>query len=287
MLRKLLGELAQLRIQAQGSDAGKIEDVYFDDHEWIVRYFVVNTGSWLLGRRVLVSPVAVAAPDWANHVLRVKLTKEQVESSPDIDLERPVSRQQLFELHQYYGWPMFGDADPMLGTSFMGLYPSIWAAREQQAEEAAQTKNRAAQSAEAPANQEPGDRHLRSAHEVKGYHIHAADGEFGYVEDFFVSESDWFVRYLLIDSHRWLPGRKFLIAPPWIDAIDWPQSEVKITKTREQIEHSPEYIPQQAIQRDYETKLYRHYEAPGYWLNQPDEPSNSVSAEPTDKVKPR
>jgi uncharacterized protein YrrD len=252
MLRRLLDEISRLRIEAQGADAGRIEDVYFDDQAWFVRYFVVNTGSWLLGRRVLIAPLAVEQPDWTRHVLRVKLTKDQVKHSPDIDLERPVSQQQLIDLHQYYGWPTFWDADPMLGAPMLGLYPAAWAARQETAEEQAATKNRADQGAEAPANREPADRHLRSAHEVKGYHIHAADGEFGYVEDFFVSETDWILRYLLIDSHRWLPGRKFLIAPDWVTSIDWSEAEVKVTQTRERIQHSPEYIPDQAIQRDYE-----------------------------------
>ena len=270
MLHKLLDEISRLRIQAQDDDAGKIEDVYFDDQTWCLRYFVVNTGSWLWGRRVLISPLAVEKPDWAQHVLRVKLTREQVKNSPDIDLERPVSQQQLVELHQYYGWPMFWDVDPMLGASIVGTYPVAWAPRQEAAGEPAQTKNRAAQSVEAPADQKPADRHLRSAHEVKSYHIHATDGEFGHVEDFFASEADWIVRYLLIDSHRWLPGRKFLIAPDWIDSINWSEAEVKITLTRQRIQHSPEYIPDQAIQRDYESKLYRYYEAPGYWVGKPD-----------------
>jgi hypothetical protein len=266
MLRKLLDEISKLGIQAQDGDAGKIEDIYFDDQAWTIRYFVVNTGSWLLGRRVLISPLAVDQPDWTHHVLRVKLTREQVQNSPDIDLERPVSRQQLIDLHQHYGWPMLWDVDPMMGTSVTGMYPLAWVARQEAAEEQAQTRNRAAQAAEMPANQKPDDPHLRSAHEVKNYHIHASDGEFGHVKDFFVTEADWIVRYLLIDSRRWLPGREFLIAPDWIDSLNWSEAEVRVKLPRDKIEESPEYVPGRAIQRDYETQLYRHYEVPGYWI---------------------
>jgi hypothetical protein len=280
MLRKLLDEISKLTIQARDEEAGRIEDIYFDDHDWFVRYFVVNTGSWLLGRRVLISPLAVEVPDWVNHVLRVKLTKEQVRGSPDIDLERPVSRQQLIDLHQYYGWPTFWGNDPMIGTTMLGMYPPTLMANLDIAKERAETTDRAAQSAEKPANEKPADPHLRSIGEVKGYHLRAKDGEFGYVEDFFASESDWVIRYVLIDSHRWLRGRQFLIAPSWIKSISWPETQVRVNLTTEHIRHSPEYIPGKAIERDYETELYRHYEVPGYWIGETAEVEKTSSAKP-------
>jgi hypothetical protein len=265
MLRKLLSEISKLGIRAQDDDAGKIDDVYFDDHKWVIRYFVVNTGSWLLGRRVLIAPAAVERPDWEQHVLRVNLTKEQVDNSPDINLTQPVSRQQLVDLHQYYGWPTFWDMDPMMG----GAYPIDWtrpqplAVNEEAPAEPGRTKTN-----ETSPTQKQKDPHLRSAHEVKNYHIQAEDGEFGYVEDFFVSDDEWIVRYLLIDSHRWLPGRMFLIAPDWIDSINWSESEVKVTLPRQRIQDSPEYAPHQTVQRDYEAKLYEYYGVPGYWEDQ-------------------
>ncbi len=280
MLRKLLGEIARLDIQAQGDNAGKIEDVYFDDQAWFVRYFVVNTGSWLLGRRVLIAPLAVAAPDWTQRILSVKLTKQQVQDSPDIDLEQPVTRQHLIDLHQYYDWPMFGGADPMFNSSLVSLYPSDWAARNQSAEQQTETWNRAEQSADAPANQEPGDPHLCSAQDVRHYHVRTVDGEVGHVEDFFVSEEDWIVRYLLVDSRRWLPGRKFLIAPAWIESISWADAEVRTTVTRDQVERSPEYTPAQVIERDYEIQLYHHYEVPGYWVGETEKPATSPALAP-------
>ena len=79
-------------IRATDGVIGHVRDVYFDDHNWAVRYFVVDTGTWLASRKVLISRFAVGEPDWAARVMPVSITKEQVKGSPDIDTDKPVSR---------------------------------------------------------------------------------------------------------------------------------------------------------------------------------------------------
>jgi hypothetical protein len=250
--RKLYG----LDIRAEDGHAGTVHDLYFDDQEWIVRYLVADTGAWLPGRRVLLSPLAVKTVHGDKGELSVTLTKSQVEHSPDIDLDKPVSRQQLVELHEYYGWPAYWGGSAMMGTATVGIYPMVMAGAKQVEQEMEE---------EGPRETYCGDPHLRSARAVEGYDIEAADGEIGHVEDFFISDSDWVIRYMLVDTRDWLPGRNVIVAPEWIDRIDWAETAVHVGLTRAQVKSSPEYDPQAPPHRAYEVRLYEHYGRRGYW----------------------
>ena len=255
MLRRAK-ELNGFTVQATDGAAGKIRDIYFDDQDWIVRYLVVDTGGWLGGRRVLLSPVAVAETRWDDGEVHVTLTKSQVEHSPDIDLDKPVSRQQIVDLHEYYGWPAYWGGSMMMGTATPGVYPMIMAGADQVEEDVRQ---------EGASETYRGDPHLRSARTVSGYDIEAVNGEVGHVEDFFVSDVDWVVRYLLVDTRDWLPGRRVLISPQWIEQVDWAETAVHVDLTRAQIKESPEYDPEKPPRREYEIKLYGYYGFRGYW----------------------
>ena len=190
MLRRA-EELYGFDIEAEDGEAGDLIGLYFDDQAWIIRYLVVDTGGWLEGRRVLLSPVAVAETRWEEKALRVALTRSQVKHSPDINLDKPVSRQQIVDLHEYYGWPGYWGGSMTMGTATPGVYPMIIAGADQVEEEMEE---------EGPSEKYRGDPHLRSSRVVAGYDIHAVDGEIGHVEDFFVSDKDWVVRYLLVDT---------------------------------------------------------------------------------------
>ncbi len=255
MLRPV-DRLYDFTVAAADGDAGTVRDLYFDDQEWIVRYFVVHTGGWLGGRRVLISPVAVAETGWDQRRLRVRLSRSQVEQSPDIDLDKPVSRQQIVELHEYYGWPAYWGGSLTMGTATPGVYPMIMAAARQVEREMEE---------EGPREKYRGDPHLRSARVVGGYDVHAVDDEIGRVEDALVDDEDWIIRYLLVDAREWLPGRKIVVSPEWIEDVEWGESAVHVALSREQIESGPEYDPDRPPDRDYEARLHRHYDVPGYW----------------------
>lgn len=255
MLRRM-EDLYGLSVRATDGDAGTVRDVYFDDQEWTVRYLVVDTGGWLGGRRVLISPVAVKKTEWGVGELHVGLTKSQVEHSPDIDLEKPVSKQQIIDLHEYYGWPAFWGGSMMMGTATPGVYPMIMAAADQVEREMRE---------EGPSEKYRGDPHLRSARVVSGYDIQAIDGEIGHVDDFFVGDSDWIIRYLVVDTRDWLPGREVLVSPEWVQRVDWVETAVQLALTREEIETSPDYDSSAPPQRDYEARLHDHYDRRGYW----------------------
>jgi len=249
-------ELYGFDIEAEDGEAGDVIGFYFDDQAWIIRYLVVDTGGWLGGRRVLLSPLAVAETRWEEEALQVDLTRSQVEHSPDINLDKPVSRQQIVDLHEYYGWPGYWGGSMTMGTATPGVYPMIIAGADQVEDEMEE---------EGPSEKYRGDPHLRSTRVVAGYDIHAVDGEIGHVEDFFVSDKDWVIRYLLVDTRDWLPGRRVLVAPDWISEVDWAETAVHLRMTRAQVKASPEYDPSAPPAREYEVALFEHYGERGYW----------------------
>jgi sporulation protein YlmC with PRC-barrel domain len=225
-------------IRATDGDIGKIHEFYFDDETWTIRYLVVDTGSWLLGRRVLLSTAAVDEPGPEKLEFPVALTKEQVERSPHISSDKPVSRQMEENLHTYYGWIPY------------------WTGAGAAA---------AATAAEMTATKEPGDPHLRSTREVTNYHIHATDGEIGHVEDFIVEGTTWIIRYMIVNTRNWLPGRSVLVAPAWVSKVSWAESKVSVDLDKEMIKNSPEFDPSAAVNREYELRLYDYYGRPKYW----------------------
>lgn len=260
MLRKA-HDMFGFQMRATDGDIGRVEDFYFDDDQWQVRYFVVNTGSWLFGRRVLIAPQAIEAPLWEEEVLPVHLTKEMVKNSPEVDLDKPVTAQMHSELHEHYGWTDLWSR-PSFYT-FPGSVTGVMAPPPPPGV-AVMEKEMAGPAQEGAA--ERGDPHLRSLKAVLGYDIAATDGEIGHVEDFFVDESDWTIRYVLIDTRNWLPGRKVLISPSWVNRVNWRDSQIHVDVPRKRIEESPEYDTAGPIHRSYETHLYEYYDVPGYWI---------------------
>ena len=235
------------RLDSLDGEIGKVKDFYFDDRYWTIRYLVVDTGTWLASRQVLVSPHALGPVNPEAHHIAVNLTKKQIEGSPSLDSDKPVSRQFEEEYYGYYGWPVYWS-----GPDMWGSYPTIVPDPEQWRKPTEAGK--------------AWDPHLRSMHDVSGYHIQAADGEIGHVADFVIDDASWAIRYLIIDTQNWWPGKKVLVAPQWIDRVSWIESKVFINLTRESIQRSPEYSEDALITREYETGLYRHYDRRGYWV---------------------
>lgn len=252
MLRSIKDITKNYELLATDGQIGKVNDFYFDDIFWKIKYLVADTGSWLHERLVLISPVSLGQPDWALGKLPVNLTKEKIENSPSVFKDQPVSKQQESKLLQYYTWPVaYGHGMEMANFADMQLY----AKRIQQIE---QEKNKSESLDES-------DPHLRSFNEVKGYHIDANDGEIGHIEDFVVEDKTWIIRYMIVDTRNWLPGRQVLVSPEWITKFDWAKSEVSVDLSQNIIKNSPEFDPKDAVNRDYEAQLYDYYGRPVYW----------------------
>lgn len=241
-----LHDLKGFTLGAQDGDIGKTKDAYFDDAAWGLRYLVVDTGKWLPKRKVLIAPAALDGVQLGDRRIAVSLTREQIENSPSIAADQPVSRQHEVDLLQYYGWA------PYWGGGFVGAFPA-----------ALPTALDADESEDA--EDEDHDPHLRSAEEVRGYHLEASDGSLGHVDDFILGTDDWVIRYLVIDTRNWLPGRKVLVAVPWVARVDWHAHRVGCDLGRAQIESGPAYDPGTPISRPYEQRLYAHFGRTGYW----------------------
>jgi hypothetical protein len=244
MLRSL-NDLRKYSIRAKDGNLGTVHDFFFDDHEWIVRYLVVDTGNWLPGRKVLISPASIGTAHWSSRRLDLDLTQGQVKDSPPLAVDEPVSRQLETQLAQYYAWPVYWEPHAL------GPVPVY-------AKATAKTQGDAP---EAPS----GDPHLRSVKEVTRYRIAAKDGEVGHVEDFITEDETWTIRYIVVDTRNWLPGKKVLVAPTWIEAVDWRDGKVFVVLSRETIKGSPEYDPSVPVNREYEARLYDYYGRPVYW----------------------
>lgn len=212
-------------------EVGRIDDVYFDDERWIVRYIVVNTGGWLGGRRVLLSPASFRHADWSNASMLVSLTREQIENSPDIDTHQPVSRRQESELFRHYGFPYYWAGPYAWG---LASYPVLMEAEALEAAERSEAREQSEQSE---------DRHLRSCAEVTGYVIHATDATLGHVEDLLFDEEDWSIQLIVVDPRNWWPGKHVLVSPQRIREVSWEDKSVTLSLNRDEIEHSPEYDP--------------------------------------------
>ena len=237
--------LSGFKIGATDGEIGNVTECYFDDKTWTVRYLIVHTGGWLMGRKVLIAPAALSAPDWENKIIPVKLTKAQVEASPDIDTAKTVSRQQEIELYEHYAWPYYGAT----GAEFYGgmVVPGILNYMPPVNEVKLGNKKKDV------------DLHLRSTHEVIGYQIHATDGEIGVVHDFIIDEKNWKIQFLVIETGSWFSGKKVIIAPTWITEVDWEKSMMHTDVSVDQIQNSPAYDPDIELQKDYAKKLHAHY----------------------------
>jgi hypothetical protein len=245
MLRRAQ-DLKGYELGALDGHIGKVKEFYFDDQSWAVRYLVADTGAWLSGKQVLISPYALEPALQEDKILPVELTKNQIESSPSLDADKPVSRQFESQYHSYYGWPAYWDG------------PKVWGADDY-------PERRKGRWTETSSRAGYDDPHLRSSANVTGHAIKAVDGEIGHVEDFVVDDETWVIRYLIVDTQNWWPGKKVLISTLWIEGISWEASTVSLNLTRETIKQSPEYTEEALLTRDYEEKLYRHYNREGYW----------------------
>jgi sporulation protein YlmC with PRC-barrel domain len=232
---------------------GTVDDFYFNDEDWAIRYLVIDTGTWLSGRRVLISPAAIGSPDWMIQELPVSLTKAQVRLSPDIDTRKPVSRQHEAEYSRYYGYPYYWGGAGFWG---MGAYPGNLTAED--------TINEELRSAakHPPATD---DCHLRSSNTVIGYQVHATDGDIGHVDDLLVDDQTWAIRYLIVKTGGWWRGRRVLVAPRWINDVSWSMATVSVNLTRVAIEGAPPYDSETQLDRQREQALHDHYDRPGYW----------------------
>ena len=214
-------------------EIGDVREFYFDDRYWAIRYLVADTGNWLKGRQVLISPYALAAAIDEQQPIAIGLTQKQIEDSPLLNNDMPVSRQFEEAYYGYYGWPAYWS-----GEYLWGPCPNLVRERGNWQESAQAAK--------------PCDLHLHSTADVYSCHIQAEHGEIGNVDDMIIEDETWTIRYLIVDTRKWWPGKKVLVSPQWIKRVDWGDSNVLVNLPSE----IPEYDAVHHNHPPYKTRLH-------------------------------
>lgn len=249
-------ELKSYKIEAADGSIGSVADLLFDDERWVIRWLVVDVGGWLSRQEVLLPTSHLGSVSRASASVGVELTQEQVKGSPDAESHRPVSRQLESSLYEHYGWTPYWGGIAATGAGAGYLIPPRYLPK-------GASRPRKASPPHAARQEDP---HLRSAKEVTGYRLEASDGEIGHVEDFLFNDSDWTIRYLIVDTKNWWPGKFVLLAPDWAEEIRWGERVVRVTRPRQEIKDAPEFDPKALFERAHESRLYEYYGLPGYWV---------------------
>jgi hypothetical protein len=213
------------KLVALDGDIGHLRDFYFDDNIWVIRYAIADTGTWLTGRLVLLSPHAFGKLDQGEKTLHINLKKAQIQDSPPIESHKPVSRQDEAEYYRYYGWPAYWAGDAMWG---IGSYPVIVPPAEGEIEERRSYYHR-------------DDKHLQSARDIAGYPIQATDGELGHVKGFLVDDRSWAIRELIIEAGHWYSGKEIRMATDKVTWISYNECKVHVSLTKADIQRTAEH----------------------------------------------
>jgi hypothetical protein len=250
---QVISPLKGFAIEASDGRIGTVADFLFDDASWKVRWLVIDCGTWLTGRKVLIHPSAILQQDLERQQFVVGLTKSQVEGSPELSEDEPVSQQMESQLYSYYGWdPLWRGpylsaipgamASPLLAPHYMGLG----------------TADEAEARSDGPASR-GADPHLRSVVEVTGYRVHGIDGEIGHIENLMIDAADWSVRYFIVDTRNWWFGKRVLISPLAVKTVDWFDRHFDLNVSRELVKTSPPWDPLIAFNDEYAKRLQKHY----------------------------
>lgn len=243
-----LHELKQFKLEARDGTIGRIKDFLFDEKQWTVRYMVADTGTWLPGRTILISPVSLGTPDWDHKRFEVKLSKEQVENQPALDADAPVSRQHERAWFKTYRYPYYW-AGAYYPWGFAVEPYALFSAASDYAEE----------------DEEEGDPHLRSVETIRSYKVAAKNDTFGHVEDLVMDDATWSIRYIQIETRKWLPGELVLLSPEWFSRFDWEHGTLDCELTRDTIEKIPKLKRGMPVNRAFETALFEHFDTPAWW----------------------
>lgn len=272
-------------VEAIDGYIGTLDDIYFDDQEWAVRYLVVDISDLILDQKVLISPVSVGEPDWENRTIPVSLTKKKISASPQEDTDLPVSRQYEIALRRYYEWPVYWGQVEFLDTREVKK-EQTQIPSEEDATETEDTEPEVSEEGEDETEPDsmltmPGERdedeivelefsraenenlyspQLRNLKDVLGYHIQTSSGEDGVLDDLIIEDADWVVRYLAVNTRTDRHGKMTLLSLHWVTDVSWGLSRIHVTMTEEDLANSPPYDPAVPVTRDYEKLLYEYYD---------------------------
>jgi PRC-barrel domain len=238
--------LLDYKLSSMNEEIGRIKEFCFDDRHWAIRYLVADTGPWLPERQVLISPYALEAVSRERRRIALGVTKRQIEDAPWLAPDQPVSPQFEEAYHAFHEWPVY-----WCGPYTWGCSPYPDRDRKYGTQGTAVTRRRWF--------------HVRRTSEVNGAYVQTPDGEIGHVEDFIIDDDTWAIRYLVISTQNWWPGKRVLVPPQWIRHVMWERWEIFIALSLETIRQAPEYTENLLITHEYEARLHGHYERRRSW----------------------
>jgi hypothetical protein len=259
MLRNIK-ELEAYSIGATDGVIGRVRDFYFDDDRWAIRYLVVETSDRAPRHKVLISPIGIGQADRSLKILPVAVTRYQVDHSPAIDTDKPVSRQHEMGYLGYYGYGNYWGGGGLWGA---GIYPDILQAGLEENGSARGHHDAHADEARSANASQTGsvrqDPHLRSVNAFMRYYVHAADGDVGHVEGLLMDDKSWAIRYIIVNTSNWWMGHRVILAPQWIDHLSWAESELYVDLTRQAIKDSPPYDGAATLDDEQAAAIDAHY----------------------------
>lgn len=202
-----------------GQDLGSVQDFYFDDERWAVRYVVVATGKWFTERVVLLLPMTIDRVRWDQRSLVFALARRHIESAPDADLAAPMSRRWEAAYANHYAVPFY-----WAGTGLWGDWPTP-------------SEARLAVHEPAPARAGVDDEHLRSTGKVAGYHLQATAERIGHVDDYLFDNLTWTIRYLSSTRATGSAAVPCSCQPSRVFRVDWVKQLILAAAASDSIHH--------------------------------------------------
>jgi hypothetical protein len=235
------------RLAAQDGDAGAIQDFLFSDDDWVVRYLVASLPG-PMGRRILISPIALEEVTAEPGEFRVRLPLEQLEQTPDIDADEPITRAWENAYFRFYAWPVYWGGGGATGFWGGSQFPGVLMGAPVPAEPAPAPP-------EAEAEQES---RLHSAAGLRGYAVLAATGEeLGQVDDFVMDDATWRLAFVGVFSG----GRRVLVPIECFARGAWAERRMNTHVTPQALESAPNWEPLEIIPADYESRVRAHFAA--------------------------
>ncbi len=243
-MKQSLKRLKKFTLQATDGDKGKVKNFLFDDETWVIRYLEADLGNFFSEKRVLIPRDQLGKPLWDEKHFPVHLTIKEIENSPGLDHDMPVSRQYETQLLAHYQvqpyWPEavagYAGRESLLGPD----YPF-------------KTPRRTGDENEESTN-------LRSFSEVSGYYIKASDDQFGHIDDLIIDDNTWQIVFAVIDTKNLTPWSKEVVIPvELLEEISFMDKEVRINLPKEEIKNAPEYDSSKDWSHEHEEEVYSFF----------------------------
>ncbi|WP_053217097.1 PRC-barrel domain-containing protein [Virgibacillus senegalensis] len=248
--------LSDYQLKATDGELGKVKELYFDDKQWVLRYFGVDTRKWLPGKKVLLSPRSLQTVDDENRVIELSSDKETVRNSPSLDETSPLTREYEMNLTRYYGWAPYWTGGFLWGREDVPLVGAV--TNSEQAIDI--QENREETLAEELTH------NLREIDElIEKFTVHASDGKIGSINDVLLDGESWKLRYLVVKNSQDFSWKYSLLSPDWTQSVDWVDYNLYLDVTRETVKNGPGIEEKQEISRGTEQDLHTAYGKQTYW----------------------